>query len=262
MTPDDIKVLSRAISGTAEAMGHELSPQAVSLFMEDLSPYPIDRVLFALHSIRKEGGTRLRIKDVLDRVDRGGGHLPGNEAWALARNAEDERNTVVWTAEIQTAWLLAKSLMDGGDKIGARMAFLEAYDRVCMESRMRGARPEVMVSRGWDAATVPKAIERAQMAGLLTQPEAARVTLLIGAPKDQGRDTQSGGLAGLLIGVAEGVQSQGLSDEQRQELRDLIAHLKGGEKRRLQALSEQEIADRTALEDLRREKIAHLKSVE
>lgn len=63
------------------------------------------------------------------------GRLGPEEAWALALRSSDEAETVVWTPEISQAFAAARPVLDRGDKVGARMAFREAYERIVAAAR-------------------------------------------------------------------------------------------------------------------------------
>jgi len=93
---------------------------------------------------------------------------PGaEEAWAVALSASDEARTVVWTQEASLAWGICRPVLEAGDKVGARMAFKEAYARLVDASRCRHEPAEWSVSIGFDAQQRDAAIEQAQVAGLL-----------------------------------------------------------------------------------------------
>lgn len=99
---------------------------------------------------------------------------PGpEEAWALALRASDEAATVVWTEEVAQAWGIAKIVHDGGDEVGARMAFKEAYTRLVGEAREARKAPQWSASLGLDKAQQGEAIKRAEAAGLLPPPAPA-----------------------------------------------------------------------------------------
>ncbi|MGH8480754.1 MAG: hypothetical protein ACREXK_14635 [Gammaproteobacteria bacterium] len=89
------------------------------------------------------------------------GHLPADEAWAIAIEAMDEDGTVVWTQEMAEAWGCARLIMAAGDEVGARMAFRSAYERRAGESRADGRRPKWSPSLGHDPARRAAAIEAA-----------------------------------------------------------------------------------------------------
>ncbi|AEY69643.1 hypothetical protein PEp14_00054 [Erwinia phage PEp14] len=93
--------------------------------------------------------------------------LSANEAWAQAIPAADESATVVWTPETAKAWEVARPLFEAGDKVGARMAFLPAYERLVEQARIEGKEPHFEVSAGWDPKMRLAAVEKARTIGLL-----------------------------------------------------------------------------------------------
>lgn len=94
-----------------------------------------------------------------------------NEAWALSLTSRDEQETVVWTEEMAKAFHIALPMLEGGDEIGARMAFKDAYSRLVAEARADSRPAKWNVSAGWDVARRTVAIERATVAGLLEGPQ-------------------------------------------------------------------------------------------
>ncbi|WP_315707566.1 hypothetical protein [Brenneria uluponensis] len=98
--------------------------------------------------------------------------ISANEAWAIALPAQDEANTVVWTAEIAQAWSIASPIFTDGDHVGARMAFIAAYDRLIAAAQALGALPEWKVSEGWNKGAVSGAVQNAVNTGLLPAPVA------------------------------------------------------------------------------------------
>lgn len=170
MTPEQEEQLVDMILVTAEVMGHELKPSAVMMMVSDLSGYDFAAVANTLNRCRKEQTGRLTLKGILDLLAPAGGWLTANEAWSLALPAADERNTVVWTSEASKAWSVALPLLEVGDKVGARMAFIAAYERHVSTAKSEGKHPVHEVSAGWDAAGRDLAIQQAQIAGLLPPP--------------------------------------------------------------------------------------------
>lgn len=170
MTPEQEEQLVDMILVTAEVMGHELKPSAVMMMVSDLSGYDFAAVANTLNRCRKEQTGRLTLKGILDLLAPAGGWLTANEAWSLALPAADERNTVVWTSEASKAWSVALPLLGAGDKVGARMAFIAAYERHVSTAKSEGKQPVHEVSAGWDAAGRDLAIQQAQIAGLLPPP--------------------------------------------------------------------------------------------
>lgn len=125
------------------------------------------------------------------------GRPEGDEAWSMASAASDERVTAVLTDEIQGALWVCRPLLDIGDKIAARKAFLDAYARLVRASRDQGKPAKWYVSLGQDSSARAVAIEDAVRLGRLPQAEAAK--MLVHVP----RETMSGdgaAIAGLLTG--------------------------------------------------------------
>lgn len=137
------KVLE-AIAVTAELCGRSFTPAAARVFAQDLAGFSDDAVLSALTRCRKEVKGVLTVQDVVSRIDDG---RPGvEEAWAMIPH--DEESSVVWTQEMATAYGVAAPLIYEGDKIGARMAFKEAYAKLVADARDRKEPPHWMPSLG------------------------------------------------------------------------------------------------------------------
>lgn len=163
---------------TAEVMGHELKPAAAMLMCEDLGEYGFQDVMVALTRCRKEITGRLTLKVIIDLLAPAGGWLSANEAWAQALPASDDRNTVVWSVESRKAWFMALPLLESGDKVGARMAFIAAYDREVAQAKSAGLTPQQEVSYGDDAELRRIAVMHAQERGLLPPPKNEEVLAL------------------------------------------------------------------------------------
>lgn len=171
MTPEQQDQLVDMLAVTAEVMGTELKPGAVMVMVQDLAQFDFAAVANALVRCRRELSGKLTLKAIIDILAPGGGWVSANEAWALALPALDEAATIVWTPEIAKAWQVAKPILDAGDKIGARMAFIPAYERLVEQSRQAGRQPHFEVSAGWDPNMREAAIQKAVTAGLLPPPK-------------------------------------------------------------------------------------------
>jgi hypothetical protein len=164
LNPDIIK----AVSITAELTGAQLSEGAMEAMCEHLSGYATDAVLKALHRCQLELRGPLSLGAVMDRLD--DGH-PGPEiAWAMvARLGEDD--SVVWTEEIAQSFGVVRGML--ADRVGARLAFLEAYRTRLAEARAAQRAPVWWASLGYDpagrAGVIREAIEKGRLA-----PAAAR----------------------------------------------------------------------------------------
>lgn len=160
--------LAKAVAVTAELTGTNLSETAIQVMLGDLSRYPEAQVMGALTKCRRELKGRLTIADVISRLDDG---RPGvEEAWAML--PKDEYSTAVWTSEMSRASAVVHDLMARGDEVAARMAFKEAYNRLCQEARDKGERVSWSASLGWDKGGRESALKAAVVAGRLTQDQA------------------------------------------------------------------------------------------
>lgn len=173
MTHDDyLDWLTDQIMSTAEVMGTDIKPNAAAMMAEDLSDYPPAVMKKAMRRVRAEHTGRLTLKAILDRVDEAVGRPAANEAWAAALEALDEAKTVVWTDEMAQAWGVARAIAAAGDLVGARMAFIGAYERLVRDAREAGAMPVVTVSEGWDKDQRVAAVEKAARLGYLPEEQA------------------------------------------------------------------------------------------
>ena len=170
MTPQEQEKLVLALMATAEVMGNEIKPNVALVIVDDLSVYALGDVLQALTRVRRECSGKLTLKMILDILAPLGGWLSANEAWAVALPAIDEAATVMWTPEIAKAFEVARPILEGGDKIGARMAFIPAYDRLIDHAKRESRTPSYEVSAGWDANMREVAMRQAVTTGLLPMP--------------------------------------------------------------------------------------------
>lgn len=95
--------------------------------------------------------------------------MTANEAWAIALSASDEAATVITNNLIDQAQQACQPILDAGDKVGARMAFLAAYERAVAT----GVVPVWRLSLGHDPRQRAEAVERATTMGLISQTHAA-----------------------------------------------------------------------------------------
>ena len=151
MSKDQVARLALAICATAEIIGHTLTSDAALIMADDLASYKPDDVANALKACRRELNGKLTLASILQRVQASDGRPARDEAWSIALSASDEYDTVVMTDEIQLALSAARPVLDAGDLIGARMAFMSAYDRLILQARSEAAPVKWNVSVGFDA---------------------------------------------------------------------------------------------------------------
>jgi hypothetical protein len=168
--------LVEAVAVTAELCGRTFTPAAAAMFVQDLSDYPEPAVLASLARCRREVRGALTLADVIARID--DGRPTADEAWAEVPH--DERATAVWTTESAAAFGLVIDLVSAGDRIAARMAFRDHYNRLVADARDQRRPVRWEVSLGHDrtqrAVTLQRAVERgritADYATRLLPPEA------------------------------------------------------------------------------------------
>lgn len=170
MTLNEKERVIQQLVATAEVMGHELKISTVMVMADDLAEYGFEPVMRALTRCRKELSGKLTLKAILDILAPAGGWLTANEAWAQCLPAADEANSVVWTPEARRAWFVALPILDAGDKVGARMAFVAAYDRNVDQAKNDGRTPQHELSAGFDAEKRLTVVKQAQETGLLAPP--------------------------------------------------------------------------------------------
>lgn len=168
MNDQQVAGLASAICATAEAMGQEMNPGTAAMMAEDLCAYPAPAVKAALKACRFEVKGKLAMADILQRVQASDGRPGKDEAWSIALLAGDEIETVVMTTEIQQAMTAATPILRLGDKVGARMAFMGAYERLVSAARAEAIPTTWNVSIGFDPARRVTAIESAVRMQLIT----------------------------------------------------------------------------------------------
>ncbi|MDN8648924.1 MAG: hypothetical protein BSK19_07620 [Stenotrophomonas maltophilia] len=163
--------LVEMLVATAEVMGEQIRPTAAAYMVTDLASYPLRVLAEALTACRREVKGRLSLAAVMERID--DGHPAPNEAWAVAIRAADEAVTVVWTEQTRDAWTAALPLVEQGDKIAARQAFLEVYVRLVKCARAVGGCAVYQPSLGHDASARAAALQLAVDAGRLAHEQVA-----------------------------------------------------------------------------------------
>lgn len=153
--------LAGAICATAETLGQTISATTAKLMAEDLASCNPADIQSALRSCRKELTGKLTLAAILGRIQATDGRPGKDEAWAIALQSSDEFDTVVMTDEIQVALGAARPVLNIGDKIGARMAFISSYERLVSKAREEAIPVNWHVSIGFDANRRIEAISAA-----------------------------------------------------------------------------------------------------
>ncbi len=226
MNDAQVAGLAAAICATAEAMGQEMNPGTAAMMAEDLCAYPVATVRTALKACRLEVKGKLAMADILQRVQAADGRPGRDEAWSIALTASDESDTVVMTAEIHQAMAAAQPVLALGDKVGARMAFMSAYERLVTKARSDAVPASWSVSLGFDPVRRVAAIESAVRMQLITQQSGAKylADLRISPITADGQ-----AIAGLITGAT--VQASPKLREKLAEVRSIVEAAKARQDR-------------------------------
>ena len=165
------KELLKAIAVTAELTQTELSIDAARMMAIDLSQYDEQQVMKALEKCRKGLKSKLTVEAVISRIDDG---RPGpEEAWAMI--PKSEFSSVVWTAEMAEAFGICYKLIEEGDTVQARMAFIEAYKDRVSRARDEGVKVQWTPSLGHDPQSREHVLMEAVEKGRLTAKHVAQL---------------------------------------------------------------------------------------
>lgn len=163
--------LLKAIAVTAELTQTDMSIDAARVMAGDLSQYDEQQVMKALEKCRKGLRSKLTVEAVLSRIDDG---RPGpEEAWAMI--PKNEFSSVVWTAEMAEAFGICYRLIEDGDTVQARMAFLEAYKDRVSRARDEGIKVQWTPSLGHDPQSREHVLMEAVEKGRLTAKHVAQL---------------------------------------------------------------------------------------
>lgn len=150
----------------------EVSVTLKRLYWEDLGQFPLDAIEAACQAHRRDrdrGRFFPKPADLLARLGGDAAHIPPEAGWAIALESMNEDKTVIWTDEIEQARAAARPIWEIGDKYGARMAFVKAYEAILLATTTP---PRYKISVGNDPAQREEAVARAVLDGLLTHERA------------------------------------------------------------------------------------------
>lgn len=209
MRDDEKRAFRDLMTGVAVYYDRKLDPTTVAIYWRGLADLPLDAVREALNAHvqdPKAGQFMPKIADIRRAIEstREDGHPGADEAWSIALQARHESATVVWTEQISDAFFVAAMpLLEEGDKIAARRAFMERYEHNLAEARKQGIDAKWIVSLGSNADQRASAIESAQRQGRLTADYADR---FLPAPE--------GAVPGALLALENGIKDSAGSPEQ------------------------------------------------
>jgi hypothetical protein len=140
----------------AEAFGEGVTAERQALYAEALADIGPDQLGIAFRRARNELKWFPKIAEIRELAGALGnasddGRPGPEEAWArMPKGERIEDDTIVWCEEECAAYGACRSLLLGGDQIGARMAFKERYEKEVAEARSRNKPVRWVVSAGYD----------------------------------------------------------------------------------------------------------------
>lgn len=189
MSDDDLDELFQMLDDVHELRGlRPLSVRAKALFAQQVADYPMRIIRGAISAhLRGPSGkytVPMQPAHVIEEITgalANDGRPAVDEAWSIALQIRDEAASARVTPEIVGALAVCRPVLDTGDKVGARMAFKDAYARLVTDARAAGRPTEWTLSLGTDAQRRAEVAEEAVLAGQL-QLEHAR-PLMLAAPR-------------------------------------------------------------------------------
>lgn len=185
MRDDEKRAFIAMMQGVAAYYDRKLALDTIGIYWRGLADLPFDAVRAALdaHVQDPQSGQFMpKIADIRRAIESGrdDGHPGPDEAWSIALQARHESSSVVWTEQISSAFFTAAlPLLDEGDKIAARRAFIERYERELTEARRAGVVAKWVASLGSDPTYRVQAVENAVRAGRIMREHA---TALLPSP--------------------------------------------------------------------------------
>lgn len=161
-----ISALIEATTLTWQLCGSDLTPAAARMMLLQIRQYGGQAIMDALSAVQREVKGRPSLADVVQRLEAQDGRPGPEEAWAIGFSSWKNPDTsMVILSEIQVAMGSAWELLKAGDKVAARVAFLESYRNAVCLARKCGLAAFWMLSIGGSGLDVPEALGAAVKAG-------------------------------------------------------------------------------------------------
>ena len=176
----------KILTATLAIYDKTATADVIGLWWNLLQPYDMQAIEKAFSDYLRSPDSKFsppKPGGIIEMIDNANpdGRVSANEAWAMMPRSEQD--SVVWSEEMSAAMAIAQPLLDEGDQVGARMAFIGAYDRLVSDARRNGIKPHWIASLGWDVDKRRECIEQAQRVGRINSSYAAG---LLPAPRDTG----------------------------------------------------------------------------
>lgn len=213
--------VSKRLVMLGQNFNKQLDASALRLYESMFRNYPEEAVCKALEECLFELRFFPTFADIKERIDRADGRPDANEAWAIVPKSEDV--AVVMTQEMAIALGDARPLLNEGDSIAARMAFIEVYNREVKKARQLGyaAKWEFSAATGPGAkSTNEAALEEAQRRGRISEHEQNRLLINYG-------DKPKPDLSLLMLEIDKQIEQEDPGGEGKEAFFKIKAMLKG-----------------------------------
>jgi hypothetical protein len=171
MKQSDFKSFSDLLNGVMDVYGRERSPTALALWFKVLGQFELQPVADAMAEHMRISKFAPTPADIVQALTRQDGRPTADEAWSMIPRSEYE--SVIWTDEMSKAFALAAPLLEAGDQVAARRAFIDRYESEVKAARAQGKPVNAWPSWGFDAAGRDQALAKAVETGLLLPQHAA-----------------------------------------------------------------------------------------
>ncbi len=180
MRDQDKQKFLKMMQATLAIFDKSASNETVGIWWKLLASYEFSdvEIAFSRYLATTEGKFAPKPASIIAIIEaiRPDGRPGADEAWAMI--PRDESATAVMSQEMHEALGIAQPLLDEGDKIGARMAFKEAYCLIVERNKFSGVAPAWSVSLGWDVNGRESVIREAILFGRLSEEHVHSAGLL------------------------------------------------------------------------------------
>jgi hypothetical protein len=159
----------QALAVASELTGTNWSEAAAEAVHRKLAVHDERAVLYAIDQAMSHAKGRLTLGAIMTHLPDPHGFLGVEEAWAAV--PKDEHSTAIICDEMMQAWVAVKDTYSF-DKVGARMAFKETYERLVVESKAAGRKAKFRVSLGHDVQAREDVVRQALERGIITEERA------------------------------------------------------------------------------------------
>jgi len=183
-----------AVAHEIMAGGRQFSNMAMKAMFNLLAPYPLEIIKQAVNKHMAIAQFAPQVSDIIKLLNVGNTRPSADEMWAEI--PKDNDSCAVVSEESMAAWCLVSDLYKT-DRIGARMGFKAAYERITQENVVQNKPIKWFFSHGTDKHLYQTVTDRAVSQGRLS-PQSAQ-NIMLSAPKPA-----TSGIVGLLTGKIDG----------------------------------------------------------